>query len=510
MDGLLLGLDIGTTGTKCLAVDADGTIIRQAYQSYPTSTPQPGFAEQNAEDWWQAVLTTVRTCLPEEELRHAVTAIGLSSQGGSLVPIDVNGSPLRPAIVWLDQRGVQESAYFRENLPEDYFYLATGWNLSAGLNAVEILWLKEHEPQIFAGTDKFLSTLDFITGRLTGQYVIDPSNAGISQLYNINERDWDRRILDLIGITPDRLAKVMDSGAPIGTLCSRAADELGLPRQTVVVNGGHDQYCVALGAGAIHDGDIMLATGTSWVALAVSDQPQFNSRTHAAQSIHTVKGKWGSIQSLSNGGICLEWFRSKMERKLPDQAVPALCGSLESYQALDHFIDGRGPALQGPLFFPYFNGSPEPNHATQNRGTFLGLDLSHDRYDLIRAIMEGVVYQTVWMMDTLRPAGQQEPLLLKMLGGAGNSTVWTQMVADILGNPVQKPGMTQAACAGAAILAGLATRQFRTPAEGYKKLAGEDQIIYPDPIRSERYQLLFARYKRLALTLADCYDVWQP
>ena len=503
-DNLLLGLDIGTTGTKCLVTDARGRVISEAYQAYATDTPQAGYAEQDAEDWWHAVVSTVRTCAADTPDRQAITAIGLSSQGGSLVPVDAAGLPLRKAIVWLDQRGRKQSQYISGCLPPDYLYLTTGWNAIAGLNAVQILWLRDHEPELFYKTGRFLSTIDFIIGRLTGDPVIDPSNAGITQLFNINDRQWDKRILDLLGISPAQLPRVVESGVIVGTLSKRAAAELGLSDQVAVVSGGHDQYCAALGAGAVNEGDIVLATGTAWVALGVTDQPAFNLQTHAAQSIHTVKGKWGSIQSLSHGGICLEWLRKNLERPQADGRRP----SPEPYREIDAQVMKKMAEPSNLLFYPYFNGSPAPNADAGNRGAFLGLDLCHDRYDLARAIMEGVAYQAAWMLDSLLPGKSPDLNCLKLLGGATKSSVWPQMMANILNKPVLMPKVTHMACAGAAILAGLATRIYATPLDGYKNQIREETVVCPAPADAAACRISFERYKRLAGSLAAGYAAW--
>lgn len=502
LNGLLLGLDIGTTGTKCIVIDCDGNMIANAYQEYPIHSPQPGWAEQDANDWWDAVLTTVKKCTSDEKVRNSIVSIGLSSQGGTMVPVDINGEPLRKAIVWLDGRGSRQGNYIKEKTPENYFYLTTGWQLGSGLNAVEILWMKENEPDLFARTYKFLSTIDFIAMKLTGEYCIDPSNAGISQLINLMEFQWDGRILELVGINDEKLPKVVNSGEVIGKLNPNTIQELGLSKQVTVVSGGHDQYCVALGAGATSMGDILLATGTAWVMMGISEKPMFDINTFAAQSIHTVKGMWGSMQALGNGGVCLEWFRKKMEKTAKNTEIV----QLEEYKEIDCIAGQRPPGANGITFYPYFNGSAAPNWDINSKGTFLGLELCHDRYDMMRAIMEGVAFQSIWMLDSLN-IGKSELHSLKMLGGATKSKIWAQMVADIIDKPVIIPELMNTACVGAVILAGTASGIFKDAEDGYKSLVKKEIEILPDKRNSCCYKDLFSKYKKRSEYIKEIYNV---
>ncbi|MDR3551840.1 MAG: FGGY family carbohydrate kinase [Clostridia bacterium] len=502
MEELLIGIDVGTTGTKSMVLDASGTILASAYKSYPTYNDRPGYAEQDAEDWWGAVVETVRECTKDKRVADAVVAIGLSSQGGSMVPIGADGRPIRRSMIWMDKRGDAQSRYFSENMPEDYIYLTTGWALSGSLNAVQIRWMSEHEPELFAKTAFFLSTIDFVNMKLTGRRCIDPSNAGITQLFNLHTMKWDEKILGLVGLGAEKLPEIADSGSVIGELTGEAAEALGLKRAVRVVSGGHDQYCVALGAGAVNAGDVLLATGTAWVVAKISDSPQFDTATHLAQSIHTVKGKWGSIGSLENGGSSLKWFQEKFAGNI--EAGGKM--EKESLQQIDAIAAERPIGSNGILFYPCFGGAMLPKMEPLTRGTILGLDFSHDRYDLARAVMEGVVFQTRRILELFgredRPNG-----VIKMLGGATRSPLWSQMVADIFGAPITIPLVVDIACVGAAALAGCGAGLYPDACAGYARLRQKETEFVPVAANVKRYQALYEQFAQRAGLLEACYKI---
>ena len=254
---------------------------------------------------------------------------------------------------------------------------------------------------------------DYIAMKLTGKAVIDPSNAGINQLMSLEKKDWEDEILDYLGITRRQLPKIADSGAVIGTLCPAAARELGLPQDALVAAGGHDQYCAALGAGAVENGDILVASGTAWVVTAISEKPRFDNPARPNQSLHTVPGKWGALLSLESGGICLEWLRKSLNT--------LRAGAPLSLKEIDAGAAQCPAGANGALFYPYITPATYPPEAAGCPSTLLGLTITQDGFAVARAVMEGVVYQVLWMPEAFRrPAcgrtdvdrrrGQKRPL----------------------------------------------------------------------------------------------------
>ena len=492
MEQYLLGIDVGTTGTKTLLFRADGVLIGHAYRPYQMYTPQVGWSEQNAEDWWDAVVQTVREVCTDAQVAKAVKGISLSVQGGTMVAVDESFTPVRPAMVWNDKRCIEEKqAYLREVGTGDTMYRKTGWHLSSGLNALQIRWMKDHEPELFEKTHMFLSVPDYISYKMTGIPAIDLSDIGINQLGNIEQGCYDPEILAFSGITADKLPKIYRSGDVIGALTPEAAAELGLTTDVLLSAGAHDQYAVALGAGACKAGDILIGSGTCWVITCIGDQSDFDS--DLSQSVAAVPGKWGSLWSLSTGGVCLEWMRRSV--------MLGTDAKQYSYDQINQEVATRKAAEDGLFFYPFSGRARLDKGLT--RGSFVGLDLAHDRFHLARATMEGVAFQIVWMLEAFKTKPSKDGLILA--GGASNSRVWGQILADIADLPIRIPAVADLACVGAAILAGIGCGIYKDASEGYQKLAAGESVIYPDPERKEMYAKLMDEYKALAGALGDVY-----
>lgn len=494
MKKYLLGIDVGTTGTKTLLFSADGQLMGHAYRGYDMYNPQVGYSEQNAEDWWNAVCETVREVCGDPEIGKAVAAISLSLQGGTMVAVDKDMQPVRPAMVWNDGRGgPQMEEYLREVGEAETMYQKTGWRLGRSMLAIESRWMKDNEPELFEKTAMFLSVPDYVSMKMTGIPAVDMSDAGNNQFANIRTGSYDPEILKFSGVTEDQLPKLVRSGDVIGHLTEEAAQAMGLSTDCVLVAGAHDQYAVALGAGALHNGDILIGSGTCWVVTAIGDEPAFE--TGLAQSIAAVPGKWGSLLSLSSGGVCLEWWRKNLA-VAPD-------GSQIPFDVINEEVAKRKAAEDGLFFYP-FSGNAAPDRKFQ-KASFIGLDLSHDRFDIARAIMEGVAFQAIWMMESFKTKPSKEGL--KLAGGASKSALWCQMVADIANLPVRIPEVADLACVGAAIMAGTGCGIYSSVEEGYKCLAVRERVIQPDPARAQMYAKLYAQYKKCAGTLGEVYGL---
>ena len=491
MNRYLIGIDVGTTGTKSMLFSDSGRIISHAYAEYPCQTPGTGMVEQNAEDWWRAVVKTVRAITADPQTAKNVVAISLSLQGGTFVPVDRQYRPLHPAIVWSDKRCDRQRQAFAQAFGQDYIYQKTGWHLSSGLNAMEIAWYRENHPDLFEKTSLFLSVPDYISLRMTGRPVVDISDAGINQLADIRTGHYDKAILDFIGVDEARLPEIVPSGVPVGRLLKGAAEELGLPRSVLLVSGAHDQYAALLGAGITRTGDVMIGTGTAWVVTALTDEPYFESGF--SQSV-PASGKWGSLVSLSTGGVCLDWFRNNV-------AGSQAAGM--SYSEINELASQRGAGVNGLRFYPYFNGTAFPLKGHQCKATFLGLDLSHDRVDIARAVMEGVAMQTIWTLDYFRQRFSLKDV--KLSGGAGKSPLWVRMVANIADCPVSVPLVSDLTCVGAGILAGFGAGLYASCEEGEAQFRVDQTQYEPDPVQAERYREVFDDFKRCAASLPGIY-----
>ena len=410
-----------------------------------------------------------------------VRALGLSTQGGTLVPVDVQGRALCPAISWMDSRASLQQSEFEKRIGGERMRSITGWAMCGGLNALQILWLRENQPEVFRVAAKFLSVPGYLTLRLTGRAAVDASSAGIEQLLDIGMGRYSQPVLDLLDISVDRLADVVPAYEAVGTLTPEAAEALGLDPAVVVAAGGHDQYCAALGAGASTRGDRLLATGTAWVVLALSDEPLGEGLACASVSRHVQPGLWGALLSLEGGGSSLEWLRRAL----------AAGGQPLPLEALDRMAAGRPAGAGGLRFYPFFSGAEYPANLRSAEAGFIGLSLSHDAGHMARAVMEGVACHAAWMLEAFGPAPDGALILT---GGASRSPLWTQIIADITGRTLTLPVTPDAGCLGAAALGGVAAGLFESPAQAAAVLGGERRRVDPGP-NAKCYAEALARYK---------------
>jgi len=489
---LLLGLDVGTTATKARAFDLEGHVVAGATRAYDLLTPQPGWVEQNPEELWSAIVQTVREVTTRISPHDHIVALSQASQGGTTIPVDAAGAPVHNAISWMDRRAATLSERTAKAFGTDYVQTTTGWPLSGALSLHHIAWLREHRPGVFSIAKRFLFINDFITHGLTGEAVMNPSDGTMTQLLDIEQAEWDPQLLDYAGIDRAQLSEVRPSGEVIGTVLPETARLLGLPDGVVVVNGAHDQYCAAIGTGVTIPGEILLSCGTAWVVLAVPDSLAAGRSSGIALSCHAIQGRWGGIRSLGGIGTSLEWLVNQVwcDDASNDRA--------DRYQALNTAAAGVPAGSRGLAFVPLSGG----HQAGREGGGFLHLTLAHTRDEMSRAVMEGITYELRRALEEIRQGGITVDRLT-MVGGAAESPIWPQIVADVTGLPVIVPQERQAAAAGAAILAGVGIGRFAGPEEGFAAFRGNASELAPNPGDRSVYDLAYRDYHRLCNRLAE-------
>ncbi len=496
---LLLGLDVGTTATKALLCDLQGRVVAEASAGYPSGLqyPHPGWVEQDPAELWQAVTQAVRAVVAQAPAGGQVAALSLSSQGGTTIPVDVDGRPLRPAISWLDTRAsaAGEGAALGRRLGEERVYRSTGWWLPAGLPLHHLDWLRRHEPQTFAAAHRFLFVNDYVLLRLTGEAVMDPSDAAMTMLYNLEAGDWDPGLLAAAGGERSQFSPVHPSGAPVGRLLPAVAAEMGLSPSVLVVNGAHDQYCAALGSGVINPGDAVLSCGTAWVMFLCADRLLLDPHQAFHPAPHVVAGRWGAISSLPAAGAAMEWYTQKVLLG-PGQEEG------ERYAWLNAGAARAQAGSRGLLFIPLLSGAYAAMHGEHAAGAWVGLTLAHSKDDLSRSVMEGVALEVRRLAEL--SAGLGVPFSsLKMVGGAAKSPLWPQVVADVLGIPVRLPRATEAAGRGAAILAGLGAGLYRSAEQAVAEFGGEEAALEPNVTHAALYGALYSAYLQALSGLQD-------
>jgi len=482
---LIIGLDVGTTGTKAVVIDEEGRILGRGFREYKLSAEAGGVVTQNAEDWWEAAVSAIRTATNDLPDKSAIRGIGLSTQGASMLAVDDKGQPLCPVITWMDSRSSAQAKALAEKSGAETVYRKTGWRGSPGCDAAKIAWIKENQPELFSVAACFVSTLEFINFRLTGRYVIDPSNASIRQMYNINTNEWDGEILSALGITADKLPLVQPTGSLVGRLTPDAAAMLGLSSDVPVFNGAHDQYCASIGCGAVKAGDMLLATGTTWVILGVTDKLLFTD-SHIACGIHPVKGKYGALASLVSAGSALNWYKALID---------------DSFSRIDENAAERAHSAKGLMFYPYLAGAGFPHNNPDMRGTLAGLSLHHDRYDIARALMEGVAFEAKQTLEEFFAQGLDIRRLI-MTGGAAKSRLWSEIVGYVTGCEIFRAKEAEACSVGAAMIAAVGLNLFSGYEECASRMARPEPLSLPDPDMRAFYEEKYARYReRLALIM---------
>ncbi len=427
-----LGLDIGSTSVKAVVVDKEGNILGRGKKAYPTEAEGCN-STQSADDWWGSAVAAVREAVSVLENTDEVAAMSVSAQGGSILALDGDFNPLTRAMTWMDRRSTAEAAEICGEFGERV-YGSCGWRTSPADCAAKLLWLKRNNPTAFGSAAIFATTGDYINYKLTKMAVSDPSGAAITRLYDISKQRWNAEMLSYIGVCEDRLPRVLPSGVELGSLCSEAALELGLPGDVRVYNGAHDQYCASLGSGVIAPGELLLATGTAWVIFGVIDSLNFNKR-YIAPGIHPIRGLFGAMTSIGGIGGELENFARREGLSLFE--LDAGCAS-------------RRRAARELLIYPCPNGALSPTKQAEQ----------YDIYERALAFMEGAAFEVKLALEAFRDERMAVDRTLTMSGGAARSKLWSSLVGHICENEVMITKEPDTPALGAAMIAAVGSSAF--------------------------------------------------
>ena len=452
----LVGLDVGTTGVKALAITSSGDVVATAEESYPLSTPQPGWAEQDPEDWWRASEKALAA------LGADPAGIGLSGQMHGLVCLDESDRVLRPAILWNDQRTGPECAEIEELVGLERLIALTGNRALPGFTAPKLLWLRRHEPDVYARIRRILLPKDYVRLRLTGQHAIDVADASGTLLFDVAGRRWSEEVAGALAIPGEWLPPVHESPE---------------------IAGAGDPQAAALGVGAVEPGTLSVVLGTSGVVFA--SLPEFRAdpaaRVHAF--CHAVPHLWEAMGVMLNAAGSLRWFR--------DAFAPAV-----GYDALVAEAERWQPGAEGLVFLPYLQGERTPHADPDARGVFAGLSLRHDRGALVRSVLEGVAYGLRDSLELLRALGV-EPRVARVSGGGARSRTWLRIVASVLGIPLELTAVEEGSAYGAALLAGCAAGVFAGAEEAVAACVRVRETIEPEPAWAPAYEEGYARFRAL-------------
>jgi len=489
MQTLLIGVEVGTSAVKAVLYDLAGVEHFSTRCAYSLLTPQPGWAEQNADELWTALLTVLRETATAATAHGRVAALALAAQAGSVVPVDVAGAPLAPLITWLDNRAAGIVAEWTRDGAAERIRRISGWHPHPGLPLATLAWLTRRQPDIAQATARIVDVHAFLLQRLIGQPITDCSEAAEMLLLDRATATWSEDLCALAGIQPRQLPALLAAGAVAGELLPDVAAATALPAETLIVIGGHDQCCAALGMGVTAPGQLMLASGTAWVLTALTpDLPvaqvpaSMELNFHIAPGLHTVS------QLLGGFGAVLAWWLALLWPEAEDR-----------YAALEAALTASPPGARDLLFLP-IGGSAQIG---SGRGGFLGLRLDHTRHDMVRALCEGIAFEVRWALDTLH-ASNLPTARLSMVGGATQSHRWLQMIADVTNVPVHVAPHANWTARGAAILAGvgagLLAGDLAAAAQCWQCSLTE---LMPDPQQQPRYAAAYADYRRMCMRLTD-------
>ena len=498
----LLGIDVGTSGTKTVLFSFEGVSVASATYEYPLSQPQNGRAEQNPLDWWNATVSGIRDVLARAGASGGeVTGIGLSGQMHGLVMLGRDGEVLRPSIIWCDQRTGAECGELTRLVGRERLIAITANPAMTGFTASKILWVKNHEPEVYEKCAHILLPKDYIRYKLTGEFATEVSDASGMQLMDVPARKWSDELLKLLGIDKSLLAAMYESVDLTGTVSASAAAETGLKAGTAVAGGAGDNPAAAIGTGVVNEGSAFTTIGSSAVVYAVSNEPRIDKDGRVHTLCASVPGKWTVMSCTQGAGISLKWLRDNCCAPECDRA---LTQNVDPYVIMDS-LAAEVPIGAGRLIFlPYLMGERSPHPDADCRGVFFGLSASHTRAHLIRAVLEGVAFSQRECVDVFREMGVPVDDMT-VCGGGGRSPLWRQMLSDLYMCPVKTLAADEGGALGAAILAGVCTGVYSNLTEACDVVVKKKSPIMPDSTANRQYSPYFELYKKLYRDLFEDY-----
>jgi xylulokinase len=504
---MIISYDVGTGGCKATIFNEDGEMLASTVEEYKLYFPQPLFHEQRPDDWWNAVVSGTRKMLASSGIKpDQIDSIALSGQSLAIVPMAKDGTLLREQIpIWSDTRpGAQTKQYFA-TVDENEWYMTTGNGFSHECYSIfKIMWMKENEPDLYARTDKFIGSKDYINYRLTGNMVTDHSYASGSGVYDLKARRYDQALLAASGVASDKLPEILDSIDLLGTLTSEAADALGLGTHVKVYAGGVDNSCMSVGAGNVAEGKLYLSLGSSsWIAISGA-QPVLDRETRPTVWAHVVPQMFSSQVAIFAAGSSLEWVRRLLAEY--DQMAEKDGGSV--YGHMDREAAQSTVGANGLLYNPTLAGISAA-HPFVVEGAFLGLELRHTRPDIVRAVMEGITMDLALLHDIMVQHTVAEDQLI-IVGGGSRSELWRSIFANafnkrFIGVNTERYAASLGAAAIAAVGSGVWS-SFDKIGEVMKQTS----VALPDEATAAKYAVVKEAYVNSLKPLAEIYGLMRP
>lgn len=492
---LLLGVDLSTTGAKALLIDETGQTIASASTPLTLSTPRPLWAEQQPRDWWEATVASIRAALATAEATgDEVRGIGLTGQMHGLVLLDEHGEPLRPAILWNDQRTAAECDEIRASVGRSRLIAVTGNDALPGFTAPKALWVRHHEPDVYARAAHMLLPKDYIRYRLTGDFAMDKADGSGTLLFDLAARDWSPEVTAALDIPRPWLPPTYEGPDITGTISAEVAALTGLAAGTPVMAGGGDQAAQAVGVGAINPGIAAITLGTSGVVFAATSTPLHEPEGRLHAFCHALPGRWHLMGVMLSAAGSLQWLR--------DTLAPGV-----SFDALMDEAAQAPAGCKGLLFLPYLSGERTPHPDPLARGAWVGLTVRHTRADMVRAVLEGVAFGLRDGFTLLAQVGLGNLARVRISGGGGRSPLWRAILASVLATPLETVVASEGAAYGAALLAGVGADVWPDVSAACAATIQPGAITVPNNDWQAEYERLYPVYQSLYLALKPTFAV---
>lgn len=504
MKNYIIAHDLGTTGNKATLYDREGRLVGSAFFAYPTEYAHTGWAEQDPEDWWQAVCTSTRQLLQETGVRgDDIACVTFSGQMMGAVPLDKNARPLRKAIIWADQRSVKQEQWLGERIAPADVYRITGHRLSASYSLCKILWLRDHQPDLYNATYKFVHAKDSMVARLTGAFVTDPSDGSSMNLYDLEAGVWSEQIIQAAQLNPDQLPELRRSIDVVGEVRREVANEVGVAAGTPVVIGGGDGACAAAGAGVIREGSAYNYVGSSsWIALS-TPKPIYDPSYRTFTFGHIIPGMFMPTGTMQAAGASYQWTRDQLA-PLEKQMAASL--GISPYELMNLEADQSPLGANGLIYLPYLMGERSPRWNPRARGAFIGLTIRHTRSDILRAVLEGITLNLRVILDAFTAQGTQVEAM-RVIGGGARGRFWNQVMADVYGLPIHRLTILEEATSMGAALAGGVGVGLYPDFSMIETMNAVAEVIQPNPAAQAVYEKMLPIFNAAYDALLPIYDM---
>ncbi|HBA02978.1 MAG TPA: xylulokinase [Clostridium sp.] len=500
----LLGIDIGTSGTKTVLFDRGGNPISSSTVEYPLYQPEIGWAEQDPQDWWNAVCITINQVIKDSNINpESISGIGLSGQMHGLVMLDGDGNVLRKSIIWCDQRTAKECVEITEKVGEKRLIDITANPALTGFTASKILWVRNNEPEIYEKCRKILLPKDYIRYMLTGEFATEVSDASGMQLLDIKNRCWSKEVLNALNIPIEYLGDVHESIVVSGKVHKKAAEVTGLKEDTPVVGGAGDQAAGAIGNGIIKSGQISSTIGTSGVVFAHLDEPIIDEKGRVHTFCHAVPGAWHMMGVTQGAGLSLKWFRDNF---CNNEIEVAKGMGIDPYVLMTKEAEKVPAGSRGVIYLPYLMGERTPHLNPKAKGVFFGLSAAHTKNEMLRAVIEGVSYSLLDCMEIIKDTGMN-PTNVMVSGGGGKSELWRQILADMFNCKVSTNKSSEGPALGVALLAGVGTGVYKDIDEACSIAISKNSVQFPKEENSLVYKRYYEIYKKIYDDLKGTFEL---